>query len=128
MNKGLMTNNEMVDKNTSSAKSNNINITSSSNALYSDLVAQQATNKSTVTNEKEVAQRRQNGILYDTAQDQSRDTTFAANIDLVAYGVATQVTGIKLSKFIEDNGIKVLDCVLLTKYEHARTLSLIKSP
>ena len=72
---------------------------------------------------KKVAQRRQNGILHGTAKDQSRDTTFAANIDIVAYGVATQVTGIELSKFIEDKGIKVLDCVLLTKYEHAWTLS-----
>ena len=52
MNKGLMTNNEkMVDENTSSAKSNSINITSSCNA---DIVAQQATNKSTVNNEKEI--------------------------------------------------------------------------
>ena len=76
-----------------------------------------------MNNEKEIAQCRQNGILHGTAQDQSRDTTFAANIDLVAYGVATQVTGIELSKFIEDKGIKVLDCVLLTKYEHARTFS-----
>ena len=127
MNKGLMTNNEkMVDENTSSAKSNSINITSSSNALYSDIVAQQATNKSTVNNEKEIkkiAQRRQNGILHGTAQDQSRDMTFAANTDLVAYGVATQVTGIEMSKFIEDKGIKVLDCVLLTKCEHVQTLS-----
>ena len=124
MNKGLMTNNEkMVDENTSSAKSNSINITSSSNGLYSDIVAQQATNKSTVNNEKEIVQSRQNGILHGTARDQSRDTTFAANIDLVAYGVATQVTGIGLSKFIEDKGIKVLDCVLLTKYEHAWTFS-----
>ena len=41
----------------------------------------------------------------------------------MAYGVATHVTGIELSKFIEDKGIEVLDCVLLTKYEHARTLS-----
>ena len=55
MNKGLMTNNEkMVDENTSSAKSNSINITSSGNALYSDIVAQQETNKSTVNNEKEI--------------------------------------------------------------------------
>ena len=105
--KWLMTNNEkMVAENTSSAKSNSINITSSGDALYSDIVAQQTTNKSTVNNEKEIAQRRQNGILH--SQDQSRDTTFAANIDLVAYDVAAQVTGIELSKFIEDKGVKVL--------------------
>ena len=72
---------------------------------------------------KKIAQRCQYRILHGTGQDQSRDMTFAADIDLVAYGVATQVTGTQLSKFIEDKGIKVLDCALLAKYEHARTVS-----
>ena len=37
---------------------------------------------------------------------------FAADIDLVAYSVSTKVMGNQLSKFIENKGIEVLDCVL----------------
>jgi hypothetical protein len=47
----------------------------------------------------------------------------AADIDLVVYGVARNITSIQVSKWIEEQGIKVSDCVLLTKYEQARTFS-----
>ena len=51
--------------------------------------------------------------------------TFDADIDSVAYGVATQVTGTHLSKFIEDKGIKVLNCA---QSMSMRGHSLIKLP
>ena len=59
-------------------------------------MVQQQISKPTAHNEKEIrkiAQRVQNKILHGTAEGQSRDMTFAADVDLVAYGVATQITG-----------------------------------
>ena len=113
----------MVDVSASAGKSNRNDITSS-NTLYADIVVQQSTTKPIANNENRMKKiRRQNRILRGTSPHQRRDMKFAAGIDLVAYGVYTQVTGNQLSKFIENKGIKVLDCVLLTKYEHARALS-----
>ena len=125
MNRGFIPKNEnMVDESASADKSNRNDITSSNNALYSDIVVQQSITKPIANNESGTKKiRGQNRILHGTSHDQRRDMKFAADIDLVAYGVSTQVTGNGLSKFIENMGIKVLDCVLLTKYEHARTLS-----
>ena len=126
MNKVFIPKNEkMVDKSTSAGKSNRNDITGSNNALYSDIVVQQQSIRKPIANDENRTKQilGQKRILHGTSHDQSRDMTFAADIDLVAYGVSTKVTGDHLSKFIEDKGIKVLGCVLLTKYEHARTLS-----
>ena len=126
MNKVFIPKNEkMVDKSTSAGKSNRNDITGSNNALYSDIVVQQQSIRKPITNDENRTKQilGQKRILHGTSHDQSRDMTFAADIDLVAYGVSIKVTGNHLSKFIEDKGIKVLGCVLLTKYEHARTLS-----
>ena len=62
-------------------------------------------------------------ILSGTASDESGSNSFSANIHLVAYGVAKQVTGIQLSHFLQERGLSVLSCDLLTKYENARSLA-----
>ena len=80
-------------------------------------------NLSNKVNERN-SQRRSVRTLHGTAQDQIvNGKAPAADIDLVVSGVAKDVTAIQVSQFIEAKGIKVLDCVLLTKYEQARTLS-----
>ena len=68
-------------------------------------------------------QRNQSKTIQGTALDDSNGKAFAADIDIVVYSVARNVTAIQVSQWIEDHGIKVSDCVLLTKYEQARTLS-----
>ena len=106
MNRGFIPKNEnMVDESASAGKSNRNDITSSNNALYSDIVVQQSITKPIVNNENGMKMiRGQNRILQGISHDQSRDMKFAADIDLVAYGVYTQVTGNQLSKFIENKG------------------------
>ena len=47
----------------------------------------------------------------------------SSDIELVAYGVAKNVTALQLSKFVQDKGLDILDCVQLTKYEGARSLA-----
>ena len=49
--------------------------------------------------------------------------TMAADIDIVAYGVAKNVKSTQLATFLESKGLKVVDCVLLTTYEQVRSLS-----
>ena len=49
--------------------------------------------------------------------------TLAADVDLVAYGLGKNVTSIQLSNFLQDKGIDIIDCKLLTKFEGARSLS-----
>ena len=49
--------------------------------------------------------------------------TLSSDIDLVAYGVAKNITAIQLSNFMQNKGLDVIDCVLLTKYNGARSLT-----
>ena len=63
-------------------------------------------------------------ILHGTASNnQPGGNALSADVDLVAYGFAKHVTSIQLSKYLEEMGLMVVDCTLLTKYEGARTLS-----
>ena len=62
-------------------------------------------------------------ILNGTAGDESGSNSFSVDIHLVAYGVAKQVTGVQLSHFLQERGLNVLSCDLLTKYENARSLA-----
>ena len=62
-------------------------------------------------------------IVSGTASDESGSNSFSADIHLVAYGVAKQVTGIQLFHFLQARGLNVLSCDLLTKYENARSLA-----
>ena len=63
-------------------------------------------------------------VLHGTARDDSNDgQSFSADIDLVAYGVGKNITALQLSKFLQEKGLSVKDCSLLTKFEGARSLS-----
>ena len=62
-------------------------------------------------------------ILRGTAISETEGESLSADIHLVAYGVAKNVTGIQLSQWLAGKGLRVLSCDLLTKYERARSLS-----
>ena len=47
--------------------------------------------------------------------------TIAADVSLVAYGVAKDATADGLKSFLETKGVAVVECVNLTTFEHART-------
>ena len=62
-------------------------------------------------------------ILRGTAVSENEGESLSADVHLVAYGLAKNVSGIQLSKWLADKGLQVLTCDLLTKYEGARSLS-----
>ena len=62
-------------------------------------------------------------ILSGTASDASGSNSFSADIHLVVYRVAKQITGIQLYHFLQEGGLNVLSCDLLTKYENASSLA-----
>ena len=62
-------------------------------------------------------------LLTGTGLCENGNTSLSSDIDLVAYGVAKHVTALQLSKFVQDRGLDILDCVLLTKYDGARSLA-----
>ena len=63
-------------------------------------------------------------ILHGTVPNtQLGGNALSADVDLVAYGFAKNVISIQLSKYLEEMGLEVVDCTLLTKYERACTLS-----
>ena len=59
-------------------------------------------------------------ILHGTADSKN---TIAADVNLVAYGVARDATADGLRSFLESKGISVVECKNLTTFEHARTHS-----
>ena len=63
------------------------------------------------------------GILRGTAISENDNESLSADVQLVAYGIAKNVTGIQLSHWLEEKGLHVVSCDLLTKYEGARSLS-----
>ena len=68
-------------------------------------------------------------LLHGTALGNSEgESTLSAYVDLVAYGIAKHVTPIQLSKFLEEKGLDVCDCKLLTTFERARTRFTLKRP
>ena len=94
-------------------------------ASWADIVVQnQVASTYTDQGNKTDGQRKPNKTIHGTALDQNDGNALPADIDLVVYGVARNITSIHISKWIEDEGIKVSDCVLLTKYEQAQTLSI----
>ena len=66
------------------------------------------------------AWRKSLNILHGTADSSN---TLAANVSLVAYGVAKDATADGLKAFLEARGIAVIECVNLTTFEFARTHS-----
>ena len=87
------------------------------------MVQNQVPSTSTDKGNKTDGQCKPNKTIHGTALDQNNWNALAADIDLVVYGVTRNINSIQVSKWVEDQGIKVSDCVLLTKYEQARTLS-----
>ena len=55
-------------------------------------------------------------LLTGTAVSNDRNMTLSPDVDLVAYGVAKNVTALQLSKFVQDRGVDLLDCTQLTKF------------
>ena len=53
------------------------------------------------------------------------NTTLPSDVDLVAYGVAKNVTTLQLSKFGRDSGVDLLDCTQLTKFVQDRGVDLL---
>ena len=62
-------------------------------------------------------------LLQGTAFGTDGKETLSSDMDLVAYGVAKNITAIQLSNFMQNKGLDVIDCVLLTKYNGARSLT-----
>ena len=65
----------------------------------------------------------QNRSSHGTTSNENNGSALAAEIDIVAYGVAKNVRATQLATFLESKGLKVVDCVLLTTYEQARSLT-----
>ena len=65
----------------------------------------------------------QNRSSHGTTSNENNGSALAADIDIVAYGVAKNAMATQLATFLESKGLKVVDCVLLTTYEQARSLS-----
>ena len=85
--------------------------------------SQMATNKSVNGVGKPNNWRKNLNLLQGTALGADGKETLSSDIDLVAYGVAKNVTAIQLSNFMQNKGLEVIDCVLLTKYDGARSLA-----
>ena len=58
-----------------------------------------------------------------TAKSNGDGETFAADVHLVVYGVAKNITAIQLSQFLAGKGLNLLSCDLLTNYHGARSIS-----
>ena len=71
--------------------------------------------------------RTKNLILHGSAEDNSGDSnenSLAADVSLVAFGVAKDASTEKLKGYLEKKGLKVVNCELLTKHvNEARTHS-----
>ena len=62
-------------------------------------------------------------LLQGTALGTDGKETLSSDIDLVTYGVTKNITAIQLSNFMQNKGLNAIDCVLLTKYNGARSLT-----
>ena len=61
--------------------------------------------------------------LGDTALSEKDNESLSADVHLVAYSIAKNVTGIQLSHWLAEKGLHVVSCDLLTKCEGARSSS-----
>ena len=62
-------------------------------------------------------------ILRGTALSENENESLSADVHLVAYGIAKNVTGIQLSQWLAGKGLHIVSCDLLTRYDGARSLS-----
>ena len=67
--------------------------------------------------------RQKANILRGTAKCETADNMLSADVHLVVYGLGKQITDLQLSQFIQNKGIQVLGCDLLTKYAEANSLT-----
>ena len=74
--------------------------------------------RQTPRNQQKGAWKKSLNILHGTADSSN---TIAADVSLVAYGVAKDATADGLKSFLESKGITVVECINLTTFEHART-------
>ena len=65
-------------------------------------------------------------LLTGTAVSNDRNMTLSPDVDLVAYGVAKNVTALQLSKFVQDRGVDLLECTQLTKFVQDRGVDLLE--
>ena len=61
-------------------------------------------------------------ILRGTAVGDN-EVPLSADVDLVAYGLSKDTTGVQLSQWLNRNGLVVRSCDLLTRFEGARSLT-----
>ena len=76
-----------------------------------------------VAKSEDVLTSAQNRSSHGITSNENNGSALAGDIDIVAYGVAKNVKATQLATFLESKGLKVVDCVLLTTYEQARSLS-----
>ena len=62
-------------------------------------------------------------VLYGTANEDQYGASFSADVELVAYNVAKNITSADLCNWLSQRGHYVKDCTLLTTSEEARSLS-----
>lgn len=62
-------------------------------------------------------------LLHGTAGEDEQGGSFSADVDIVAYNVAKNVTSVNLCNRLTQNGLRVNDCRLLTTSPSARSLS-----
>ena len=61
-------------------------------------------------------------IIHGTGSDETGGA-LSADLDLVAYGIRKDTTGIQVSQYLSNKGLDVKSCDLLTKFQGARTLA-----
>ena len=81
-------------------------------------VGQQPGKGQTPRGQQRGAWKRSLNILHGTADS---GNTLAADVSLVAYGVAKDASAEQLKSFLERKNIQVLECINLTTYDQART-------
>ena len=111
--------------NTLSNSIDNSNNQRSSEELWSSVLLKNipAAGVCPVAESEDVFTSTQNRSSRGTTSNENNGSALAADIDIVAYGVAKNVKATQLATFLESKGLKVVDCVLLTTYEQARSLS-----
>ena len=67
--------------------------------------------------------RQKANILTGTAKGDAGGDILSADVNLVVYGLAKNVTSLQLSRFMESKGLNILNCDLLTKFDGARSNS-----
>ena len=101
--------------------------------MFVEKVAEKKDTWATVTNKnkprvpsirKQSNWRTKNVILHGSSEDNSVDSSLAADVSLVAFGVAKDASADKLKAYLEKKGLKIVSCDLLTKHvNEARTHS-----